>query len=181
MSDLEALEALLRRRSLTRGDFILSSGKHSRYYIDARRTTMSAEGLTLVGKVGLQAIRAAGWTPGAIGGLTMGADPVACAIAAASAASPPLIDAFSVRKLAKDHGTRRRVEGNVGPGVEVVVVEDVITTGGSAFQAIAALEAERVVVLGVLAVVDRNEGGREALEASGHAVVALTTSTRLLA
>ena len=109
----------------------------------------------------------------------MGADPVAYAIAAASASHPPLVDAFSVRKEAKGHGTGRRVEGNFAPGDAVVVVEDVITTGGSALKAIEAIREEGGTVLGVLAVVDREEGGRATLEASGHQVVALTTSTRL--
>ena len=181
MSDLEALEQVLRRRSLTRGEFVLASGKRSSYYIDCRRTTMAAEGLALVGRTGLAAIRKAGWDPVAVGGLTMGADPVAYAIAMASGSTDLVVDAFSVRKAAKEHGAKRRVEGNFSAGDRVVVVEDVITTGGSALQAIAALEEEGGVILGVLAVVDREEGGREAIETRGHAVVALTTSSALLA
>jgi orotate phosphoribosyltransferase len=101
VSDRQALERLLAHRSVRHGDFVLASGKHSSYYIDARLTTMSAEGQVLVGRLGLGAIRHAGWTPAAVGGLTMGADPVAYAIARASADDPPAIDAFSVRKAAK--------------------------------------------------------------------------------
>jgi orotate phosphoribosyltransferase len=140
---------------------------------------MSAEGLVLIGRLGLDAIRQAGWAPRSVGGLTMGADPVAYAIAAASAAAPPLIHAFSVRKEAKGHGTSRRVEGNFSAAEPVVVVEDVITTGGSALTAIEVIRAEGGKVLGVLAVVDREEGGRAALERAGLETVALTTTTRL--
>lgn len=158
---------------------MLSSGKHSSYYIDARRTTMSAQGLALIGRLGLMEVRNAQWSPAAVGGLTMGADPVAYAIAAASLTDGPAINAFSVRKELKTHGTGRRIEGNFQPGESVVVVEDVITSGGSVIQAIATIQAEGGTVLGIFAVVDREEGGREALEAKGHRVVALTTATRL--
>jgi orotate phosphoribosyltransferase len=158
---------------------VLASGRTSEFYVDARLTTMSAEGLMLIGRLGLTALREAGWTPTAVGGLTMGADPVAYAIAAASVSSAPIVDAFSVRKEAKAHGTGRRVEGNFKAGTPVVVVEDVITSGGSALKAIEAIREEGGLVLGILAVVDREEGGRAALEAAGHRVVALTTATRL--
>ena len=97
------LEALLLERSVEMGSFVLASGARSTYYIDCRRTTMSAEGQVLVGDAGLQAIREAGWDATGVGGLTMGADPVAYAIAAASFRVPPIIDAFSVRKEAKSH------------------------------------------------------------------------------
>lgn len=178
-ADHEALDRMLLARSVKRGHFILASGKSSTFYIDARLTTMSGEGLTLIGRLGLAAIRNQHWSPAAIGGLTMGADPVAYAIAQASTSEPPILDAFSVRKEAKAHGTGRQIEGNLTPGSAVVVVEDVITTGGSALKAIEALVEAGARVLGVLAVVDREEGGRVTLEAAGHAVVALTTSTRL--
>lgn len=140
---------------------------------------MSAEGLALIGPLGLVAIREAGWLPDAIGGLTMGADPVAYAVAVASVGAPPALDAFSVRKEAKGHGTRRRIEGNFAAGMGVVVAEDVITSGGSALQAIRAVEEEGGRVLGVLAVVDREEGGRAAIEGAGYIVVALTTTIDL--
>ena len=179
MGDHAALLRLLHERSVRHGDFTLASGARSTYYIDARPTTMSAEGLHLIGRLGLAALRAEGWAPAAVGGLTMGADPVAYAVAVASRGHTSVIDAFSVRKEAKGHGTKRRVEGNFRAGDAVVVVEDVITSGGSALQAIAAVEEEGGQVLGVLAVVDREQGGRAALEARGVAVVALTTVTEL--
>lgn len=178
-SDLAALDRLLLERSVRRGQFVLASGRTSNFYVDCRLTTMSAEGLNLIGRLGLAAIREQGWSPRGIGGLTMGADPVAYAIAAQTVGSPPIVNGFSVRKEAKDHGTGRRVEGNFAAGDAVVVVEDVITTGGSALKAIEAIRGEGGTVLGILAVVDREEGGRATLEAAGHTVVALTTSTRL--
>ena len=179
MDDLEALHTLLRARSVRQGDFVLASGRKSTYYIDARLTTMSAEGQALIGSAGLAAIRAKGWKPAAIGGLTMGADPVAYAVARASLASGDVIDAFSVRKEAKKHGTGKKIEGNFTPGIAVVVAEDVITSGGSALQAIEAIRAEGGTILGVLAIVDREEGGRAAIEALGIHVVSLTTTSSL--
>jgi orotate phosphoribosyltransferase len=179
VTDHESLRRLLLERSIQRGDFTLASGRRSSYYIDCRPTTMSAEGLVLIGRLGWAALQAAGWRPAAVGGLTMGADPVAYAIAAASFASDTPVDAFSVRKRTKDHGTGRLIEGNFHSGDAIVVVEDVITSGDSARTAIAAVEQAGGRVLGVLAVVDRQEGGRRALEAQGRMVVALTTAGEL--
>jgi orotate phosphoribosyltransferase len=141
---------------------------------------MSAEGQRLIGELGLAAIREAGWTPLGVGGLTMGADPVAYAIARASADAPPQVQAFSVRKAAKEHGTRQTIEGNFAPGDPVVVVEDVLTTGGSALQAIDAIRSAGGHIQGVLVVVDREQGGRAAVENAGLAVVALTTTHIIL-
>lgn len=179
MTDQEALEQLLLERSVRRGDFTLASGERSDYYIDCRLTTMSAAGMVLVGRAGLAAITARGWAATAVGGLTMGADPVAYAIAAASFGTDRVLDAFSVRKEPKAHGTRRRIEGNFPAGSPVIVIEDVITSGGSALQAVAAVRDEGGEVAGVLAVVDREQGGRSMIEAAGFEVVCLTTSTRL--
>jgi orotate phosphoribosyltransferase len=179
VTDGEALRRLLLERSVRRGDFLLSSGQRSSYYIDCRLTTMSAEGMVLIGRMGWEAIRRMGWRPRAVGGLTMGADPVAYAIAAASRGTELEVDGFSVRKEAKGHGAGKLIEGNFRAGDPVVVIEDVITTGGSADKAVKAVRAARGEVLGVLAVVDREEGGREALEGQGVKVVALTTAAAL--
>ncbi len=179
MTDRESLRRLLLERSVKRGSFVLASGQQSSYYIDCRLATMSAEGMDLIGRMGWEAIQRSGWRPAAVGGLTMGADPVAYAIAAASFGSPAPIDAFSVRKEAKDHGTARRIEGNFNPGDAVVVVEDVITSGGSALKALAAVEEGGGTVLGVLAVVDREEGGRAVLETEGRRVVTLISASHL--
>ena len=164
---------------MRRGDFVLASGQRSSFYIDCRLTTMSAEGQGLIGRLGWRAMKERGWRPRSVGGLTMGADPVAYAIAAASLGTDLVVDAFSVRKEAKTHGTGRAIEGCFTPGDEVVIVEDVITTGGSAQRAVAAVEVAGGRVLGVLAVVDRGEGGREMLEGEGREVVALVRAGAL--
>lgn len=173
------LTELLRQRSLTHGDFVLASGRRSTFYIDARKTTMSGEGQALIGAAGLAALQSHGWRPRAVGGLTLGADPVAYAIAHAARLAGTALDAFTVRKQAKDHGTGRRVEGCLAAGDHVVVIEDVITTGRSALDAVAVVRAEGASVLGVLAVIDRQEGGREAIEAAGLPVAALVTARDL--
>jgi orotate phosphoribosyltransferase len=173
------LVTLLRERSFRRGTFTLASGRRSPYYVDARLTTMSARGMVLVGELGLSAIRDAGWAPALVGGLTLGADPVAYAIAAASARRPPVIDGLTVRKQPKDHGTGKRIEGPFLPGATVVAVEDVITTGASALEAVEVIRAEGGRVLGVLAVVDREEGGRETIEAAGYRVATLVRMAEL--
>ena len=175
----QRLVALLRERSVQTGAFTLASGRPSSYYIDARVSTMSAEGLELVGELGLGRIRQEGWSVALVGGLTMGADPVSYAIARASRLSPPTIDAFSVRKELKQHGTTRRIEGCFRPGVPVVVTEDVITTGGSALTALDILRQAGALITGVLAVVDRDEGGRAAIERTGVPVAVLLSATEL--
>jgi orotate phosphoribosyltransferase len=177
--DHAALVALLRARSFRRGQFTLASGRQSPYYVDARPTTMSAHGLSLIGRMGLRAIREAGWAPALVGGLTLGADPVAYAIAAASYCDAPVIDGFTVRKEAKGHGTGRHIEGPFRAGASVVVVEDVITTGGSAHRAIEAVHGAGGQVLGVIAVVDREEGGHATLTTAGYTVVALVRMAEL--
>src|SRR3989442_3779489 len=176
----QRLRDLLLARSVSRGDFTLASGRRSSFYIDARRTTMSGEGFALIGALGLERLAAQGWAPQAVGGLTLGADPVAYAIATAARARGVALDAFTVRRQVKTHGTGRRIEGCFAPGDPVVVVEDVITTGQSAQEAIAAIRGEGGTVLGVLAVVDRGEGGRQTLETAGVAVDALVTASDLL-
>jgi orotate phosphoribosyltransferase len=173
------LISLLQERSVSRGDFVLASGRRSGYYIDARRTTMSGEGQFLIGLLGLAALTARGWEPRAVGGLTLGADPVAYAIAHAARRAGRTLDAFTVRKEAKAHGTGRRVEGCLADGDPVVIVEDVITTGRSALDAIAVVRETGARVLGVLAVVDREEGGRETIEAGGMSVTALVLASEL--
>jgi orotate phosphoribosyltransferase len=174
------LLGLLREKSLRRGDFVLSGGARSEYYIDARPTTMSAAGQRLIGRLALARIDEQGWHPTAVGGLTLGADPVAYAIAHASAFTGRAIDAFTIRKEPKTHGTARLVEGNLSAVDNVVVVEDVMTSGKSALDAIRAIEAADARVLGVLAVVDREAGGARHLADAGHALTALFTARELL-
>ncbi len=181
MTDLDRLRRLLRDRSLRRGEFVLASGARSSYYIDARLTTMSGIGQLVLGRAGLAALDQQGWQPVAIGGLTLGADPVAYAVAHAAAAAGRVLDAFTVRKEAKAHGTGRLVEGPLPERGDVVVVEDVVTTGGSALKAIAAVQEAGARVLGVLAVVERDADGRDRLAHAGFELVALTTAAELLA
>jgi len=176
---------LLRRKSVRFGSFTLASGAQSDFYVDCRVTTMDAHGARLIGALGWRAIQQAAnerrLTIDAVGGLTMGADPVALAITIASADDPAHapVHAFAVRKAPKDHGLGRQIEGNFASGQSVVVVDDVITTGGSTIQAIDAIEREGGRVVLALVVVDREEGGRAAIEARGVPVIALTTKSQL--
>lgn len=172
---------LLVERSARRGQFVLSSGRRSTLYIDARLTTMSPEGLQAIGQLGLEALKGSGWTVDAVGGLTLGADPVAYAISHASAVGSRPIRAFTVRKEVKTHGTGRLIEGPFREGDCVAIVEDVITTGASALRAASAVQAAGGTIAGVLAVVDRQEGGKEALEAEGYPVISLVTAAEIVA
>lgn len=171
---------MLAARSARRGNFTLASGRQSSLYIDARLTTMTPDGQQLIGRLGLEAMHAAGWEPDAVGGLTLGADPIAYAICHSSAGSERPVRAFTVRKEPKAHGTGRQIEGPVASGDRVVIVEDTITTGASAARAIEAVRREGVVVLGVLALVDREEGGREHLESLGLTVRSLATAGEIV-
>ena len=179
-ADLRTLHGLLAERSARRGQFTLASGRTSTFYVDARLTAMSPDGLALIGPLGLRAIARAGWEPDSVGGLTLGADPISYAISYASATSARPLRAFTVRKEAKAHGTGKLIEGPFRSGDRVVLIEDVITTGGSALRAAAAVRRAGVEILGVLALVDREEGGREALEADGLSVCALAAARDLL-
>jgi orotate phosphoribosyltransferase len=180
MSHRNDLLLLLATRSAKRGTFTLASGRQSSLYIDARITTMSPQGLALIGPLGLDAIRDAGWTVDAVGGLTMGADPIACAISYASASTTTPLRAFTVRKEPKTHGTGKLIEGPFQPGDRVVVIEDTITTGGSAQKAIDAVRAAGGTVVGVLALVDREEGGRDALQTHGVEVLSLARASEIV-
>lgn len=141
---------------------------------------MSPDGLALIGPLGISALAAAEWRVDSVGGLTLGADPVSYAIAYASALTGKPIRAFTVRKEAKAHGTGRLIEGPFREGDRVAVVEDVITTGGSALRAVEAIRAAGGKVAGVLALVDREEGGREALESAGLPVIALARAGEIV-
>lgn len=141
---------------------------------------MSPDGLALIGPLGISALATAGWHVDSVGGLTLGADPVSYAIAYASALAGTPVRAFTVRKEAKAHGTGRLIEGPFRQGDRVAVVEDVITTGGSALRAVDAIRAAGGEVVGVLALVDREEGGREALESAGLPVIALARAADIV-
>lgn len=173
MTERQQLIKLLAERSVKRGHFTLASGKSSDLYIDARTTTMSPEGLALIGPLAIQILKDARWELDAVGGLTLGADPIAYSISYASNLVAPLLRAFTVRKEAKIHGTGKLIEGPFRQGDRVAIVEDVITTGSSALEAADAVRNAGGHVQGVLALIDREEGGRETIEAAGYRVISL--------
>jgi len=180
MTGHSALIRLLAERSAKQGLFTLASGKQSTFYIDARLTTMSPEGLSIIGPLGVATIRKTGWNVDAIGGLTLGADPISYAISYASAASDHPLKAFTVRKEVKAHGTGKLIEGPLRSGDHVVVIEDVITTGDSALRAIEAVRNAKASVSGRCALLAREEGGRQAIEETGVAVVSLVTVSEII-
>lgn len=157
--------------------FKLVSGRVSPYYIDCRPTTHSAEGLFLIGEILWERLR--DLEVAAVGGLTMGADPMAHAVALTSFLKARPVNAFSVRKSPKEHGTGGLVVGDVKPGDKVVILEDVITTGASTLKAIVAARDFGLEVVRVLILVDRQEGGREAVAAVAPQVQALFTLEEL--
>jgi orotate phosphoribosyltransferase len=161
ISPRQELLRLLATKSFRLGDFKLSSGGRSDYYIDCRTTTLDARGAQLTGQVFLEEIRHRGWNPEAIGGLTMGADPIVVAVSVTSGT----LNGFLVRKAEKQHGTVQRIEGFRGKGARVVIVDDVCTTGASTIQAIEAAHEFGFDVVGVMCLVEREEAhGRADVE-----------------
>ncbi len=159
------LLALLAQKSFRLGDFKLSSGGASDYYIDCRTTTLDAQGARLTGEVFLEEIQAQGWKPKAIGGLTMGADPIVVAASVAASHNNGALHGFLVRKAEKQHGTGQRIEGFREKGARVVIVDDVCTTGSSTVQAIEAAREFGFDVIGVMCLVEREEAqGRPQVE-----------------
>jgi orotate phosphoribosyltransferase len=164
--DRDALLELIRKLAVVHGRVTLSSGREADYYIDLRRITLQAQAAPIVGRVMLDLV--ADWQFDAIGGLTMGADPIATAVLHASAArGGPPVDAFVVRKQAKEHGLQRRIEGPDVTGRRVIAVEDTSTTGASPVAAVQALREAGAEVVGVAVIVDRDTGAREVIEALG--------------
>lgn len=161
----EQLLALLATNSFRLGEFTLSSGAKSDYYIDCRTTTLHSHGAELTGRVFLDLIQQQGWQPHAVGGLTMGADPIVVATSVISSQSGAPIHGFLVRKAEKAHGMGRRIEGFQEKGARVVIVDDVCTTGSSTIQAIEAAREFGFNITGVACLVERLEaGGRPAVE-----------------
>ena len=161
----EQLRRILKESSLMFGDFTLASGKKSSFYFDSKRTTLLPEGAWLTARAVLRVIRERGITAQAIGGLTLGADPIVCPVAALSHVEGPPLRAFIVRKEAKEHGTGRRIEGLLEPASRVIIVDDVVTTAGSTLQAIVAAQEAGHNVVAVICLVDREEGGAQKLAA----------------
>jgi orotate phosphoribosyltransferase len=181
--DRARLLALLLRRSLRFGDFTLASGARSRFYIDVRKTSLDPEGTALIGRLLWEAhaedLRAR--RIDALGGLTLGADPIVVAGALEALARGVRVDAFLVRKAQKEHGAGNLIEGNLEAGAHALVVEDVCTSGESALLAVRAARAAGATVTRAWCVVDRDAGGREALAREGVALTAVVGIEELLA
>lgn len=175
--DRTRLLELLRTRSYRRGRVVLASGKESDFYIDCRQTSLSAEGHLLIGRLFLEAIEEHFPRARAVGGPTLGADPLVSAVSLTSALAGRPRDGFLVRKKAKGHGTGAWIEGmgNLSAGTPVVMVEDVVTSGGSLLDAVSRARQADLDVLGTMVLVDREEGGRQAIEQDGTRFVALFT------
>jgi len=175
-----ALKRKLLERSVCEGTFELASGATSNFYVDSKLTTLDPEGLKLVARLCWRQVREIAEERGgpveAIGGLTLGADPIAIGTALESLETGPILQALSVRKK---YGRNKLIEGNFREGMRVVVIDDVITTGGSTLQAIEALREAGAEICSAIVLVDRQEGGREAIEAAGVPVRALFTKSDL--
>jgi len=176
--DRSRLLSLLTDHAFARRQVTLASGRTSNFYVDCKRVSLTAEGHWLVGRLVLERIARQDPGVGAVGGLTMGADPIVSAVSMASWLAARPLQGFLVRKEVKGHGTGRWIEGPpLQPGTRVAIVEDVVTTGGSGLQACEKAEEAGLEVAGIWALVDRLEGGREAIEAKGYRLDALFTRT----
>jgi orotate phosphoribosyltransferase len=173
MYDRQALIALIRETALQFGEFTLASGKKANFYLDCRKVTLDARGARLIGAGMLDLLRKD--MPPLVGGMAIGADPITAAILTLAGVEGLPLRGVMVRKEAKQHGTGKYVEGPFNAGEEVVIVEDVVTTGGSSLLAIERCEAAGLKVRRVLAIVDRLEGGREAFASRGYELTTLVT------
>ncbi len=171
--DRQRLIELIKTHALQFGKFTLASGKEASFYLDCRKLTLHPQGANQIAAGMLQML--AGQLPDAIGGMAIGADPISAATITVAGQRNENLLGFIVRKEAKQHGTGRQVEGPVEPGMSAVIVEDVVTSGGSALKAVDAAREFGLQVDRVLAVVDRLEGGREAIEAAGLTLQTLVT------
>lgn len=174
MYDKQSLIALVREKALKFGDFTLVSGKKATYYLDGKQVTLDPAGARLVAE-GILDLFDARNMPTAIGGMSIGADPITAAVVTMSAVRGTPIVGFMVRKESKGHGTGQYIEGPVKPGDEVVIVEDVVTTGGSSLSAIERAEAFGLKIVQVVAIIDRMEGGARAFAQRGYAFHSLLT------
>lgn len=183
MTDRERLKEILLEKSYRKGTFTLTSGKKSDFYIDGKQTTLAAEGAYLCGKLLYELLQKNDRKIDAVGGMTLGADPLVTAVSIASFAADEPIPAFIVRKEAKGHGTGNYIEGlsNLPENACVALVEDVVTTGGTLLKTIERVEAAGFSVGLVTTLVERQEGGTEALAKAGYPLEAIFTREELLA
>ena len=179
-TDKQSLLEILKEKSVSYGDFTLSSGKSSKYYIDSKLTTFDPKGVALAGRVVFEIIKSTTMKITAVGGLPMDGDPIAIWTIIAAAAENFPLKGFSVRKEPKSHGTRKRIEGNLDVTDRVVILEDVITTGGSTISAINAVTELGAQIEMVVALADRCEGGAEKIREMGYDIRALFTVNDLL-
>jgi len=179
MTTRDELMTRLIAQSLRTGEFTLASGRKSNYYINGKLTTLDGRGAYLIARVFMAMI--ADDVPDAVGGLTLGADPIVGAMLSMAGMEDLPLKGFIVRKASKDHGTKSLIEGPLGEGDRAVIIEDVVTTGGSALEAVDAVEALGCEVKRVVAVVDREEGGQANLEARGLRLESIFTASELLA
>jgi orotate phosphoribosyltransferase len=175
MYDQTLLRSLILEKSLKFGDFTLASGKKATFYLDCRQITLDSVGAKLIGEGILELLQRRPALPQAVGGMSIGADPITAAVITVAAYQNIPLKGFMVRKQSKGHGTNQFVEGPVTAGNRVVIVEDVVTTGGSSLDAIEKVEALGVTVDGVITIIDRLEGGREMFESKGYCVYSLFT------
>ena len=182
MSDKARLKQIILELSYEKRKVVLASGRESDFYFDGKQTTLHPEGGYLTGKLFFEAIKDVEQVEG-VGGLTLGADPIATATSVVSFLEKQPIPAFIIRKEPKGHGTGAWLEGrkNFKPGARVVIVEDVVTSGGSSIKAIKRAEEEGLKVLGVVTLVDREEGGRENIENEGYWLKSIFTKSEVLA
>ena len=174
MYDKEALLALVKEKALKFGDFTLASGKKAKYYLDGKQVTLDAAGARLIAE-GILDLLLAEKLPEAVGGMSIGADPITAAVVTMAGVRGMPLKGILVRKEPKGHGTQQYVEGPVSPGDSVVIVEDVVTTGGSSLLAIERVEEFGLKVAGVIAIIDRMEGGAAAFAARGYKLTSLLT------
>ncbi len=169
MDERTRLLQILKKLSYEEGEFILKSGKKSTFYIDARETALNPEGMHLTGNIMYRMVRE---IPGveAVGGVSVGADPLVCAVVLSSYNLKDNLAGFFIRKEPKGHGKNLWIEGekNLRKGMNVVILEDVVTTGGSSLRAVEITESEGYTVEGIIALLDRLEGGKEAIESKGY-------------
>ncbi|GAA5504771.1 orotate phosphoribosyltransferase [Novipirellula caenicola] len=171
----DALLDLIRAEALQTGEFTLASGKKASYYLDCRKITLHPKGANLIAEGMLSVIEASGELPQAVGGMAIGADPITASIVTIAGQRDLPLKGFMVRKEPKGHGMGKQVEGPVEPGQRVVIVEDVITSGGSAIKAVEAAQAFGLKVDYVIGIIDRLAGGAEAFAAKGLELKVLTT------